>query len=209
MSARGPNSHGPSTLGPNTHGPSTRAFVAVGANVGPRRATIEWALRALDRAEGVRVVARSRLFTTEPVGGPVGQPRFLNGAFAVETTRTPHDLLALLLELEARAGRVRSRARTNGPRTLDLDLLAFGDRTVCDARLELPHPRMAERTFVLEPLATIAPDLVLTGAVGAGRTVAEQLARLRADADRGAAPERATPHPVPVSLRPVDAAPVA
>lgn len=156
-----------------------RAFVAVGANVGPRRATIEWALRALDRAEGVRVVARSPLVVTDPVGGPHGQPRFLNGAVELRTTRTPHDLLALLLELEARAGRVRSRARTNGPRTLDLDLLVYGDRAIADARLDLPHPRMTERTFVLEPLATIASDLVL----GDGRSVAEHLERLRSGGD--------------------------
>lgn len=154
-----------------------RAFVAVGANVGPRRATIEWAVRALDAAEGVRVVARSPLVATDPVGGPPGQPRFLNGAIEVATTRTPHDLLALLLELETRAGRRRARARTNGPRTLDLDLLVHGDARACDARLELPHPRMAHRAFVLAPLAHLAPDLVLAN----GRTVREQLQRLARD----------------------------
>lgn len=163
------------TSAPDAARGTVDAFVALGANVGPRRATIEWALRALDACEGVRVAARSRLYTTVAVGGPAGSPNFLNGAARLVTARTPHDLLALLLELEARAGRLRSRERVDAPRTLDLDLLLYGDVAIDDARLELPHPRMEGRAFVLEPLAEIAPDLVLPRC---GAPVAERLAEL-------------------------------
>lgn len=149
--------------------------MALGANVGPRRATLEWALRALGAAEGVRVVRRSSWHRTAPVGGPVGQPPFLNGAAELATSRTPHDLLALMLELEVRTGRLRTRATLDGPRSLDLDLLLFEDRTIDDARLELPHPRLEERAFVLAPLAEIAPNLVLPRS---GITVRERLAAL-------------------------------
>ncbi|QDU84646.1 2-amino-4-hydroxy-6-hydroxymethyldihydropteridine pyrophosphokinase [Planctomycetes bacterium Pla163] len=160
---------------PQRSGAAKRAFVALGANVGPRRATLEWALRALDASEGVRVVARSSWHRTAPVGGPVGQPAFLNGAAELETSRTPHDLLALMLELEVRTGRLRTRATQDGPRSLDLDLLLFADHIVDDARLELPHPRLEERAFVLAPLAEIAPDLVLPRC---GVRVRERLAAL-------------------------------
>lgn len=162
---------------------NARAYIALGANVGPRRATIEWALRTLDASEGVRVAARSKLVTTVAVGGPADSPNFLNGAALLETSRTPHDLLALLLELEARAGRVRSRARLDAPRTLDLDLLLFDDVRIDDARLEVPHPRMEDRSFVLEPLAQIAPDLVLPRS---GLRVVDRSAQLEREAARAA-----------------------
>ncbi|MEZ5979951.1 MAG: 2-amino-4-hydroxy-6-hydroxymethyldihydropteridine diphosphokinase, partial [Planctomycetota bacterium] len=118
-----------------------RAYVALGANLGPRRATLRWAVRALDACEGVRVLRASRLMETEAVGGPAGQPDYLNGAVELETTLAPHALLSVLLELESRAGRHRERTEKDAPRTLDLDLLAHGDAVVDDERLTLPHPR--------------------------------------------------------------------
>jgi 2-amino-4-hydroxy-6-hydroxymethyldihydropteridine diphosphokinase len=151
------------------------AFVALGANLGPRRATLRWAVQALGTTEGVWVTALSRWHTTEPVGGPPGQSRYVNGVVRLETTRTPHELLSILQELEARSGRVRERAARDLPRTLDLDLLAFDDVVIADERLVLPHPRLAERTFVLAPLCDVAPDFVLRDS---GRTAQEQLALL-------------------------------
>jgi 2-amino-4-hydroxy-6-hydroxymethyldihydropteridine diphosphokinase len=151
------------------------AFVALGANLGPRRATLRWAVHALATSEGVWVTGLSRWHTTEPVGGPPGQSRYVNGVARLETTRTPHELLSILQELEARSGRARARTARDLPRTLDLDLLAYDDVVIADARLELPHPRLAERTFVLAPLCDVAPDFLLHGS---GRTAREQLARL-------------------------------
>jgi len=151
------------------------AYVALGANLGPRRATLRWAVNALAASEGVWVSALSRWHTTEPVGGPPGQSRYVNGVVCLATTRTPHELLSILQELEARSGRRRARDGRDSPRTLDLDLLAYDDVAIDDTRLVLPHPRLAQRTFVLAPLCDIAPDFV----VGAsGRSAREQLAHL-------------------------------
>ena len=138
-----------------------RAFVGLGANLGDRRRTLHDALDALADEAGIEVVAVSTLRETEPVG--VGeQPRFLNGAAELETTLTAHELLGRLLAVEQRFGRVRTPGE-HGPRTLDLDLLLYGDEMIDEPGLTVPHPRLHERRFVLEPLAELAPGLVVPG----------------------------------------------
>jgi 2-amino-4-hydroxy-6-hydroxymethyldihydropteridine diphosphokinase len=148
----------------------TLALIGLGSNLGDRKTELDAAVAALAQAPGIDVRAVSRYHETAPVGGPKGQGDYLNAAAAVETTLEPLDLLHLLQEIERRGGRVRTVRW--GPRTLDLDLLLFGDRVIATAELQVPHPRMAERLFVLEPLAEIAP-----GAVDpvTGRTIAELL----------------------------------
>jgi 2-amino-4-hydroxy-6-hydroxymethyldihydropteridine diphosphokinase len=152
------------------------AYVALGSNLGDRRAHLRRALDALERA-GEPVRAESSVWETEPVGAP-GSPWFLNMVVELDTERSPHELLELLLAIEARAG--RRRGRPNAPRTLDLDVLAMGELRLADPRLELPHPRMWQRRFVLEPLAEIAPELRNPRS---GRTVDEERRRL-ADSSR-------------------------
>jgi 2-amino-4-hydroxy-6-hydroxymethyldihydropteridine diphosphokinase len=138
----------------------TTAYVGLGANIGPREVTLLRALDLLAEADGVAVLAVSQLRETEPVG-VVDQPPFLNGAVALETARSPRELLDLLLEIERALGRVREERW--GPRTIDLDLLVYGDETVDEPGLRVPHPRMHERRFALEPLAELAPELVVPG----------------------------------------------
>jgi 3-oxoacyl-[acyl-carrier protein] reductase len=134
------------------------AFIALGSNVGDRRAFLAAAVRRLRAEPGVRVLEVSENYATAPVGCPPGAGEFLNAAAAVETDRSPEDLLALLLKVERQYGRVR--AEPNSPRTLDLDLLLYGDRVIDTPDLVVPHPRMHERAFVLVPLADVAPDAV-------------------------------------------------
>ena len=139
----------------------TRAYVGLGANLGDREGTIRAAVAALGEEEGIEVVAVSTLRDTEPVG--VGdQPRYLNGAVELETTLTARELLDRLLAVEQRFGRVRVPGE-HGPRTLDLDLLLFGDEAIDEPGLAVPHPRLHARRFVLEPLAELAPELVVPG----------------------------------------------
>jgi 2-amino-4-hydroxy-6-hydroxymethyldihydropteridine diphosphokinase len=149
----------------------TRAYVGLGANLGPREDTLRRALELLSEAEGVEVVAVSELRETEPVG-VLDQPRFLNGAAAVETTLTPRELFDVLVEIERSLGRVRKERW--GPRVVDLDLLVFGDALVDEPGLHVPHPRLTERKFALEPLADLDSDLEIPGS---GR-VSELLAAL-------------------------------
>ena len=135
----------------------TRAYVGLGANLGDSEATIHAALAALAEEDGIEVVAVSTLRETEPVGvGP--QPLFLNGAAELETTLGARELLDLLLATEQRFGRVRVPGE-HGPRTLDLDLLLYGDETIDEPGLTVPHPRLHERAFVLEPLAEIDAEI--------------------------------------------------
>ena len=142
----------------------TRAYVGLGANLGDRERTLRAAVGALGDEEGIEVVAVSTLRETEPVG--VGeQPRFLNGAVALETTLSARELLTRLLAVEQRFGRVRV-AGEHGPRTLDLDLLLYGDAEIDGPGLVVPHPRLHERRFVLEPLAELAPGLLVPGRGG-------------------------------------------
>ncbi|SKB51625.1 2-amino-4-hydroxy-6-hydroxymethyldihydropteridine diphosphokinase [Luteibacter sp. 22Crub2.1] len=140
---------------------SVTALIGLGGNLGDVRARLAAAIDALGRVPGVSVGARSRFYRTPPWGN-VDQPDFVNAAVAIDTTMGPHDLLDVLLATERDFGRVRDGERW-GPRTLDLDLLAYGDRTIDDERLTVPHPRIAERAFVLLPLADIAPTLILPG----------------------------------------------
>jgi 2-amino-4-hydroxy-6-hydroxymethyldihydropteridine diphosphokinase len=140
---------------------TSRVFIGLGANLGDREATIHTALAELDARQGISLVAVSTLRDTEPVG--VGeQPRYLNGVAELETTLSARELLELLLETEQRFGRVRVPGE-HGPRTLDLDLLLYGDEELDEPGLTVPHPRLHERSFVLEPLAELAPGLVVPG----------------------------------------------
>ena len=139
----------------------TRAYVGLGANLGGRERTLRAAVDALTAEEGIAVVSVSTLRETEPVG--VGeQPRFLNGAVELETTLTARELLDRLLGVELRFGRVRIPGE-HGPRTLDLDLLLYGDEVIDEPGLTVPHPHLHERRFVLEPLAELAPGLLVPG----------------------------------------------
>jgi 2-amino-4-hydroxy-6-hydroxymethyldihydropteridine diphosphokinase len=155
---------------------SSPALIALGSNLGNRRANLDGALDALRATAGVIVARVSTYHETDPVGGPPGQGPFLNAAAALETTLDPFALLAILRGIEETAGRVRTIHW--GERTLDLDLLYFGDRVIATPELQLPHPRLASRRFVLEPLAEIAPDAVDPIR---HRTVAELLADLNSD----------------------------
>ncbi len=133
-------------------------LIALGSNLGPREHTLERAVAALGRGPSVRVVAVSRWRATRPVGGPAGQPPFLNGAVLIETALDPQSLLEALASIERELGRTREERW--GPRTIDLDLLLYGDRVVESPGLMVPHPSMAWRRFVLEPAAEIAPQML-------------------------------------------------
>ena len=139
-----------------------RAFVALGANLGDREATIRAALGELDAWPGVRVAAVSTLRETDPVGY-LDQPRFLNGVAALETTLAAAELLGVLLAVEQRFGRTREGVPAQGPRTLDLDLVLYGSEVIDAPGLTVPHPRLHERRFVLEPLAELDPSLEVPG----------------------------------------------
>lgn len=138
----------------------TRAYVGLGANLGAREVTLLRAADLLAAADGVEIVALSQLRETEPVG-VVEQPPFLNGAIALDTTLGPRELLEVLLAIERELGRVRTERW--GPRTIDLDLLVYGDVVVDEPGLRVPHPRLGERRFALEPLAALDPELVVPG----------------------------------------------
>ena len=138
-----------------------RAFVGLGANLGDREATMRAALERLAGVDGVDVVAVSSFRETDPVG-VVDQPRFLNAAAELATTLVPRELLDALLAVERSLGRTRDGARY-GPRTIDLDLLLHGDEDVDEPGLTVPHPRLPERAFALEPLHELDPDLVVPG----------------------------------------------
>lgn len=142
--------------------PSTRAAIAFGSNLGDRAHHISAAVAALRATPGVHVDAVSRLIETAPVG-PVSQGPFLNAAATLRTTLSPEALLARLMEIERAQGRDRSAGERWGPRTLDLDLLLYGRARLHSATLTLPHPRLHERRFVLQPLSEIAPTWQVPG----------------------------------------------
>lgn len=142
------------------HAPVERAYIALGANLGDALETLEAALRALDEMPDTRLVARSSLYRTAPIGVS-GQPDYINAVAALDTALSPEALLDALLALEACHGRTREYPRA--ARTLDLDLLLYGDRRIDLPALQVPHPRMHLRAFVLMPLAEIAPALSLPG----------------------------------------------
>jgi 2-amino-4-hydroxy-6-hydroxymethyldihydropteridine diphosphokinase len=135
------------------------AFVGLGANLGDPRAQLEQALRALAALPGVELLAVSSTYESDPVGPVSDQPPFLNAVAEIATTVAPAALLAALHEIENALG--RTRPVRFGPRTCDLDLLLYDDVVSDDPELLLPHPRLAERRFVLDPLGELAPMLVL------------------------------------------------
>jgi 2-amino-4-hydroxy-6-hydroxymethyldihydropteridine diphosphokinase len=143
----------------------TVAYVGLGANLGDREETIRAAV-----AELPDVVAVSPLRETDPVG-VTDQPQFLNGVAALETELAPRELLDVLLAVERRLG--RERRERWGPRTIDLDLLLYGDEVIDEDGLKIPHPRLHERRSVLEPLADLAPQLVVPGLGGVEDLLAE------------------------------------
>jgi 2-amino-4-hydroxy-6-hydroxymethyldihydropteridine diphosphokinase len=137
-----------------------RAYVGLGSNLGEREATLWKALEGLGATEGIEVLAVSSFRETDPVG-VVDQPRFVNAAAALETSLSPRELLERLLDVERSLGRDRAVEERWGPRTLDLDLLLYGGESIDEPGLEVPHPRLTERAFVLEPLLELDPDLRL------------------------------------------------
>jgi 2-amino-4-hydroxy-6-hydroxymethyldihydropteridine diphosphokinase len=138
-----------------------RAYVGLGSNLGDREASIHAALDRLRATPGIEIVAVSSFRETEPVGY-LAQPRFVNAAAAVETELTPRELLDALLAVERSLGRTREGPRY-GPRTIDLDLLLYGDESLREPGLAVPHPRLHERAFALTPLAELDPALVVPG----------------------------------------------
>ncbi|HEX5353113.1 MAG TPA: 2-amino-4-hydroxy-6-hydroxymethyldihydropteridine diphosphokinase [Rhodanobacteraceae bacterium] len=150
---------------------TSTAYVALGSNLDDPRAQVERGFEAIDDLPHTSLHARSRLYRTRP-WGIAGQPDFVNAVARVETSLSPRDLLDSLLAIEIRAGRVRGPR--NGPRTLDLDLLLYGEAELEEPGLTIPHPRLQERAFVLLPLADVANDLEVPGQ---GR-VADLLARV-------------------------------
>ena len=158
------------------------AYLGLGGNVGDPAAAMAEALQRLDAHPDCRVTAVSKLYRTPP-WGKTDQDWFFNAAAAVETTLSPHGLLDLCLDIERSMKRVRSERW--GPRTLDMDILLFGDVTLADEQLTLPHPRMADRAFVLMPLADVAPHIDVQG-----RSIADWLAQADRSGIEIADPER-------------------
>src|SRR6516225_4380366 len=157
---------------PSSGGVMADALLALGSNLGDRKALVDEAVTRLDRLPGTRLAARSSYYRTEPVG-PVSQEWFLNIAVALRTELEPQALLAACQAIEADLGRRRAAEIRWGPRFIDIDIVAFDDVVRADPGLTLPHPRFAERGFVLVPLVEIAAD----ANVG-GRAIAEYLAEV-------------------------------
>ena len=147
-----------------------RALIALGGNVGDVRATFQKAIGRICAAAQAVLLARSSDYATPPWGDE-RQARFINACIEIDTRLDPHSLLFALQKIETQFGRDRSRERRWGPRTLDLDLIAYDDVSLQEPQLTLPHPRLLERAFVLVPLAEIAPERVI-----AGRSVTSALA---------------------------------
>lgn len=142
----------------NTSMNSHTAYIALGSNLGDRHEYLRQAVSRLAASAGILEVQLSPVVETEPVGGPPGQGCYLNGAALVVTTLEPQKLLELLLDIERQLG--RERREQWGPRTIDLDLLLYEQEIMNTPALILPHPRMHQRLFVLQPLAAIAPDAI-------------------------------------------------
>jgi len=136
---------------------TVRAYVALGSNLGDREANMRRAVEMLGRRDGIEIVQVSSFSETDPVGGPPGQEKFLNAAAALDTALKPRELLEACMEVERELGRTRDVPW--GPRTMDMDILLYGDEAVDEPGLVIPHPRMHERMFVLMPLAEIAPGV--------------------------------------------------
>ena len=154
------------------------AYIALGANLGEKADTLLRALEMLNQREGMKVRRVSQFIRTTAAGGPDEQPAYFNAASEIETTLSPDDLLGVLQEIESALGRDRTREQRWGPRTCDLDLLLVGDIVIKTEVLTIPHPRMHERSFVLQPLAQIAPHALHPVL---NKSVAELLAELEND----------------------------
>ncbi len=150
-------------------------LIALGGNVGDVRATFERAIADICAMAQATLEARSSDYATPPWGDE-RQARFVNACIEIETALDPHALLSLLQRIERKLGRDRAKERRWGPRTLDLDIIAYDDLSLQDPELTLPHPRLFERAFVLVPLAEIAPDRKI-----AGRRVGDALALASTD----------------------------
>lgn len=150
----------------------TEALIGFGGNKGDVRATLRRAVDAFCDGDAVRLTARSADYRTPP-WGITAQPPFVNLCIAVETTLSPRRLLKRALEVESRFGRDRASEIHWGPRTLDIDILTYGEEAIDDPLLQIPHPRILERAFVLVPMAEIRPWLVVGGV-----RIADALARL-------------------------------
>ncbi len=152
-----------------TGGRDTTAYIGLGGNRGDRAGTLRSAVAMINDLDAVAVRAVSDYIETAPVGGPPGQPRFLNAVAEITTSLEPETLMESLHDIERALGRDRGAEGRFGPRTCDLDILLFGDRRVDTPALMIPHPRMRERGFVLRPLAAIAPGAVdpVTGTTAA------------------------------------------
>jgi 2-amino-4-hydroxy-6-hydroxymethyldihydropteridine diphosphokinase len=151
------------------------ALIGLGGNVGDVRTTFAEAIETLRSRASARLVARSSDYATPP-WGQENQPPFVNACIEIETALEPHALLRIMQEVEYAHGRDRAKETRWGPRTLDLDLLAYDDRTLNEHDLTLPHPRLFERAFVLVPLAEISPARKI-----AGKTAVEALRAVAAD----------------------------
>ena len=135
----------------------TQVFIGAGSNLGNREANLRDALKSLSGLPGIKIIKESPVYETDPVGGPV-QGKYLNAVWEMESELSVKELLKELLSLEAQMGRKRSVP--NAPRTLDLDILFYGTQRISDGGLEIPHPRLHERWFVLKPMADIAPGFI-------------------------------------------------
>jgi 2-amino-4-hydroxy-6-hydroxymethyldihydropteridine diphosphokinase len=138
-------------------GQAVRAYIGLGSNLDNPRRHVRSAITQLAALPYTHLTVQSSLYRSEPMG-PADQPDYINAVAAIDTLLTPYALLDALLGIERLHGRVRSATRW-GPRTLDLDILIYGDRVIDDVRLTVPHPGIAQRAFVLHPLAEIAPEI--------------------------------------------------
>src|ERR1700758_3378025 len=154
-------------------------LIALGGNVGDVRATFQKAISNICGMAQAALVARSSDYATPP-WGEEDQARFVNACIEIDTSLDPHALLFVLHKVEQKFGRDRAKERRWGPRTLDLDMIAYDDMSIDKVELTLPHPRLFERAFVLVPLADIAPDRLIRG-----RRIKDALADLSTEGSRG------------------------
>ncbi|MFQ5429205.1 MAG: 2-amino-4-hydroxy-6-hydroxymethyldihydropteridine diphosphokinase [Phycisphaerae bacterium] len=149
------------------------AYIGLGSNLGRRKRNIAAALNALEHTREIEIVGVSSLYETSPEGGPDDQPMFINAVAHIKTSLTPERLLAVCQNIEDSLG--RKRALRWGPRTIDLDILCYDQVIRADPDLTLPHPMMHERTFVMRPLAEVAPDLMHPTLERTARAILESL----------------------------------